>query len=129
MKCLTGESYQWSTLLWKPEKDFRVLSHPSRRLHTDFHDRGSVSHWTVSIETVPLVIKIQENRLLSTGVREGRGRQVFMKDHKVYDRRELKGGADSMDEEQTLPMTLLNVSYLFFHQRNYRLPFLKTAFL
>ena len=34
-----------------------------------------------------------------------------------------------MDEERTLPMTLLNVSYLFFHQRNYRLPFLKTAFL
>lgn len=81
------------------------------------------------METVPLVIKIQENRLLSTGVRKGRGRKVFMNAHKVYDPRELKGGANSMDEEQTLPMTLLNVSYLFFHQCNYRLPFLKTAFL
>ena len=70
------------------------------------------------METVPLVIKIQENRLLSTGVRKGRGRKAFMNDHKVYDPRELKGGATSMDEEQTVPMTLLNVSHLFFHQRN-----------
>lgn len=31
-----------------------------------------VSHWTVSMETVAPVIKIQENRLVSTGVRKGR---------------------------------------------------------
>ena len=51
------------------------------------------------METVALVIKIQENMLLSTGVRKGGGRKAFMNDRKVYDPGELKeDNANFVDE-------------------------------
>lgn len=56
-------------------------------------------HWVISLETVPLVINIKQKLLLSTGVRNGEGRQEFMNDYTVYDPGKLKENANYTHEK------------------------------
>lgn len=66
-------------------------------MHIQLNDRVSFTGWSAG-PTVPLVIKIQDNMLLTTEIRHS-GEGKFMNDCKVYDPRKLKEkNANYMDE-------------------------------